>query len=103
MAIRLNRNEAINIDFTLINTIHMPELNKRGIHRKDRLNRSKNIYTAAWLLRSNLNAPQSLWTAVGNYHSATPKFHREYFHLVWAGLSRERHHEAHEMAVLAMQ
>ncbi|WP_144106812.1 lytic transglycosylase domain-containing protein [Paraburkholderia sp. BCC1886] len=102
-AIRHNRNGSIDIGIMQINTVHMPELNKRGIHRRDLLNSCKNIYTAAWLLRRNLNAHQSLWTAVGNYHSATPKFHREYLHLVWAELTRERAHQAYAAALLAMQ
>lgn len=71
----LNRNKNGSIDFGLmqVNSIHLPELKKYKIGRRDLMQSCKNIYVAAWLLRRSMNRYGNTWAAVGGYHSNTPK------------------------------
>ncbi|WP_415914310.1 lytic transglycosylase domain-containing protein [Paraburkholderia sp. J67] len=88
-AIYCNTSDSVDIGFMQINSIHLPELYRQGIRCKDLLNACKNIYTAASLIRRNMNAHQRFWETVGKYHSATPKFYLHYLQLVRTELHRE--------------
>jgi soluble lytic murein transglycosylase-like protein len=40
-----------------------------------------NVYMGAWILDNEIDSlkeGESIWSAVGNYHSRTPKFHNRY-------------------------
>ena len=71
----INRNKNGSIDFGLmqVNSIHLPELKRYKIGRRDLMQSCKNIYVAAWLLRRAMNRYGNTWAAVGGYHSNTPK------------------------------
>jgi soluble lytic murein transglycosylase-like protein len=71
----LNRNKNGSVDFGLmqVNSIHLPELKRYKIGRRDLMQSCKNIYVAAWLLRRSMNRYGNTWAAVGGYHSNTPK------------------------------
>ncbi|SOE87983.1 Transglycosylase SLT domain-containing protein [Caballeronia arationis] len=81
-AVNRNRNGTVDLGMMQINSIHLRELKKYGVKRKDLMNECKNIYTGAWLLRRKMDAHGNNWKAVGAYHSETPKFRRQYAKLV---------------------
>jgi soluble lytic murein transglycosylase-like protein len=86
-AVNRNRNGTVDLGMMQINSIHLRELRKHGVKRRDLMNECKNIYTGAWLLRRKIDEHGNNWKAVGAYHSETPKFRRQYAKLV------ERHAE----------
>ena len=62
-----------------INTCHLNELSKLGVHPAALMTDScLNASAAAWLLRKELNRSGDIWEAVGAYHSRTPQHHRAY-------------------------
>jgi lysozyme-related protein Hpa2 len=67
-----NKNHTVDFGMMQINSIHLKELNKRGVHRRDLMNACKNIYTGAWLLKREVVKYGDTWKAVGGYHSETP-------------------------------
>lgn len=77
-AIGRNKNGSVDYGLMQINSIHLPELNKHGIHRKDLLNSCKNIYVAAWLLRRSMDRYGNTWAAAGGYHSNMPHERAQY-------------------------
>jgi soluble lytic murein transglycosylase-like protein len=81
-AINHNANGSIDIGLMQINSIHLAELNRFGIHRRDLMNACKNIYTAAYLLRQKMRLHGNTWIAVGSYHSETPAERDRYARLV---------------------
>jgi soluble lytic murein transglycosylase-like protein len=81
-AINRNRNGTVDLGVMQINSIHLRELNKYGIHRRDLMNSCKNIYTGAWLLRQKVDRYGNTWKAIGSYHSETPALRRQYARLV---------------------
>jgi soluble lytic murein transglycosylase-like protein len=72
-AINRNKNGSIDFGIMQVNSIHLPELKKYKIGRRDLMQSCKNIYVAAWLLRRSMNRYGNTWAAVGGYHSNTPK------------------------------
>jgi soluble lytic murein transglycosylase-like protein len=81
-ALHRNRNGTVDLGVMQINSIHLRELNKHGIHRRDLMNSCKNIYTGAWLLRQKMDRYGNTWKAIGSYHSETPALRRQYARLV---------------------
>jgi lysozyme-related protein Hpa2 len=77
-AIGRNKNGSVDMGMMQINSIHLPELKKYRIHRRDLMNSCKNIYVAAWLLRRQMDRHGNNWVAVGGYHSNTPKERAKY-------------------------
>lgn len=94
-AINRNKNGSTDIGLMQINTIHMPELNKVGIHKRDLMNACKNIYVAAWLLRKSIGRHGNIWLAAGGYHSETPSERLKYAlkvrNVVLVMLEQKRH------------
>jgi soluble lytic murein transglycosylase-like protein len=66
-AVHRNRNGTVDLGTMQINSIHLRELNRYGVKRKDLMNECKNIYTGAWLLRRKMDAHGNNWKAVGAY------------------------------------
>ena len=77
-AIGRNKNGSVDYGLMQINSIHLPELKKHGIRRKDLMNSCKNIYVAAWLLRRSMNRYGNNWAAAGGYHSDALKERAKY-------------------------
>ncbi|BDD79693.1 hypothetical protein [Burkholderia phage FLC9] len=77
-AIGRNKNGSVDLGMMQINSIHLPELKKYKIRRRDLMNSCKNIYVAAWLLRRQMDRHGNNWVAVGGYHSNTPKERAQY-------------------------
>lgn len=71
-AINHNKNGTVDYGILQINSIHLKELKKYGVHRADLLNKCTNIYTGARILRGKMNKYGNTWAAVGAYHSETP-------------------------------
>ena len=81
-AVNRNRNGTVDFGLMQINSVHLRELNRYGIHRRDLMNECKNIYTAAWLLRQKMDQHGNTWQAIGAYHSETPALRKQYAGLV---------------------
>lgn len=77
-AVNRNTNGSADLGLMQVNTIHVPELNKYGVHKRDLFNGCKNIYVAAWLLRKSMKRHGNTWAAVGGYHSETPNERAQY-------------------------
>jgi soluble lytic murein transglycosylase-like protein len=77
-AIRRDKNHTTDLGMMQVNTVHMPELNKHGVHKRDLMDECKNIYVGAWLLKREINKFGYTWKAVGGYHSETPDLRDEY-------------------------
>lgn len=77
-AINHNKNGTVDYGILQINSIHLKELKKYGVHRADLLNKCTNIYTGARILRGKMNKYGNTWAAVGAYHSETPRERRKY-------------------------
>jgi lysozyme-related protein Hpa2 len=77
-AVGRNKNGSVDLGMMQINSIHLPELKKFKIHRRDLMNSCKNIYVAAWLLRRQMDRHGNNWVAVGGYHSNTPALRAQY-------------------------
>lgn len=71
-AINRNKNGSTDYGIMQVNSIHLRELKKYGVHRADLMNACKNINVGAWLYRQKVNKYGSSWKAVGAYHSETP-------------------------------
>jgi lysozyme-related protein Hpa2 len=69
-----NSNHSIDIGMTGINSVHLPELNRKGVQAQDLYDPCKSIYVSAWLLRKQINRFGNTWNAVGAYHSTTPYY-----------------------------
>jgi soluble lytic murein transglycosylase-like protein len=72
-AIHRNKNHTVDYGILQINSIHLKELRKYGVHRADLLNKCTNIYTGARILRGKMDKYGNTWAAVGAYHSETPR------------------------------
>jgi len=95
-AVSTNRNGSFDIGPMQINSIWLPEIEKRGGSLELILHhRCANIHFGAWLLSRELAGidPARLdratfWRAVGNYHSRTPELNRRYAERVWKAWRR---------------
>lgn len=72
-----------------INTCHTNVLIKKGVNPMAVLSDgSINAHIAAWLLREELNRTDSIWQAIGTYHSRTPNKRDNYIAKVHAHILR---------------
>ena len=73
-----NTNGSVDRGMTGINSIHLPELAKYGITAGDLMDSCKSVYLAGWHLRKKIRKFGNTWTAVGAYHSETPRYRDRY-------------------------
>ena len=73
-----NTNGSVDRGMTGINSIHLPELAKYGITAGDLMDSCKSVYLAGWHLRKKVRKFGNTWTAVGAYHSETPRYRDRY-------------------------
>lgn len=72
-----------------INTCHLNELGKLGVSPGLIMTDGcVNALAAGWLLRKELNRSQTIWEAMGAYHSRTPRFHYAYIKRVRNNLAK---------------
>lgn len=91
-----NTNGSYDIGPMQINSIWLPEVEKRGGSLQLLLHhRCANIHFGAWLLSREMNGIDparidraSFWRAVGNYHSHTPQRNAYYAEKVWQAWKR---------------
>ncbi len=77
-AINHNHNGSVDYGMMQINSVHLRELKKYGVHRADLMNACENIYTAAWLLKQKMKTHGNTWLAVGAYHDERPQLRDQY-------------------------
>ncbi|MEO6921896.1 MAG: lytic transglycosylase domain-containing protein [Collimonas sp.] len=68
-AIHVNSNGSTDYGVMQINSVHLAELAKYGVHRQTLLQPCQNVYVAAWHLRRMVSKYGNNWKAVGAYHS----------------------------------
>ncbi|MBR7963641.1 lytic transglycosylase domain-containing protein [Burkholderia vietnamiensis] len=73
-----NANGSIDIGELQINSIHLRELANFGIDANALRDACVNIYVAAWHLKKQMLRYGNTWSAVGAYHSGTPKLRDAY-------------------------
>ncbi|MCE1241666.1 MAG: lytic transglycosylase domain-containing protein [Oryzomicrobium sp.] len=92
-----NRNGSVDIGPMQINSIWLPEIERRGGSLSlIRDHFCANIQFGTWLLARELGRlditqvdRQAFWRAVGNYHSRTPELNSRYAERVWNAWRRQ--------------
>lgn len=74
----VNDNGSIDYGVMQINSIHLRRLSQYGVNASVLMEPCKNVYIAAWHLRSQIDRYGNTWAAVGAYHSATPSLRDQY-------------------------
>jgi soluble lytic murein transglycosylase-like protein len=97
-AINHNKNGSVDYGMMQINSIHLKELKKYGVHKADLMNACKNIYTAAWLYRQKVDLHGDNWVAVGSYHSETPRERWKYARKVQLAVQELAYEERIQLA-----
>jgi len=73
-----NSNGTVDMGMAQINSIHLPELARHGIHSQHLFDPCVASYVAAWLLRKNIDRHGLTWFGVAAYHSLTPEHNQRY-------------------------
>lgn len=75
-----NTNGSVDVGCMQINSVHFQELSSYGVFPDDLLDHDqcKNIYIGAWHYKKMVKKYGNTWTAVGAYHSETPKYRDPY-------------------------
>lgn len=89
-ATHLNANGSLDYGVMQINSIHLSELSRYHIGRDTLMEPCKNVYIAAWHLRSKMEKYGNTWAAIGAYHSETPA-ERDLYARHIAGIIRQWH------------
>lgn len=71
-----NTNGSVDIGMFGTNSIHLPDLATVGVGPDDLKEPCVAAYVAAWMYRKKIVRHGNTWTAVGAYHSETPR-HRD--------------------------
>ena len=77
-----NSNNSVDYGAAGINSIHLPELAKKGISAKSLMNGCVSTYVGAWNYSKKIAKYGNSWTAVGAYHSETPVYRDSYIKLI---------------------
>jgi hypothetical protein len=88
-ALGRNANGTLDLGMAQINSIHLPELAKHGIHTQHLFDPCVASYVAAWLLRRNIDRHGLTWHGVAAYHSLTPEHNQRYQALLMKALYPE--------------
>lgn len=81
-----NSNGSVDVGLTGINSIHFPELAKKGVMPTDLLDECVAIYVGAWKLSKKMATHGNTWWAIGAYHSETPQYNVRYQNRIWREL-----------------
>jgi len=65
----MNNNETTDLGIMQINTVWLPELEKRGISRQRLLNPCQNIFVGAWIFKRGINQFGNNVDGFGAYHA----------------------------------
>ena len=85
-----NTNGTVDIGCMQINSIHLSELRNYSITQEDLLDPCTNIFVGARHYKKMIVKYGNTWTAVGAYHSETPKYRDAYATAVEAVFKRYR-------------
>ena len=77
-SVHRNKNGSVDIGCMQINSVHLPELAPFNITKERLLDPCINIYVGARHYRKMVLKYGNTWTAVGAYHSQTPKYRDAY-------------------------
>ena len=83
-----NKNSTVDIGVMQINSLWLPELTKHGIDSELLLDNCINLRVAAWILYRHYQRSRDIWSAVGSYHSRSPKKHQAYLKKVYTAYHR---------------
>lgn len=86
-----NGNGTHDLGIMQLNTINLPLIQRhfpRVGWRELVFNPCVNIAVGAWFLKRKITEAGSLWTGVGNYHSATPHVHQRYLERITRSYKR---------------
>lgn len=78
-----NSNGSMDIGLTGINSIHIPELARKGVAPSQLKDECVSIYVGAWKLSQSMFKYDNSWWAVGAYHSKTPRYNLRYQALIY--------------------
>lgn len=82
-AVSRNTNGSVDIGLTGINSIHIPELIRKGVAPGRLKDECVSIYVGAWKLSQSMFKYDNSWWAVGAYHSRTPQYNLRYQALIY--------------------
>lgn len=77
-----NTNGTSDYGKTGINSVHLPELARYSITKDDLMDGCKSVYVAGWHLRRKIVKHGNTWTAIGAYHSETPRHRDRYARII---------------------
>lgn len=78
-----NSNGTVDIGMTGINSIHFPELMRKGVAPGQLTDECVSVYVGAWKLSQSMFKFQNSWWAIGAYHSTTPVYNTRYQALIY--------------------
>lgn len=84
-----NSNGTVDVGLHQINSVHFKELAKYGIQPNDLWDPCINSQVAAYRLRKMMNKYGNTWTAVGAYHSETPRLRDKYAEIIKTAIKRK--------------
>lgn len=73
-----NTNGSVDVGCMQINSVHFSELSAHGVTKSDLYDSCKNIFVGARHYKKMIVKYGNTWTAVGAYHSETPKYRDAY-------------------------
>jgi soluble lytic murein transglycosylase-like protein len=73
-----NSNNTFDIGMFGMNSVHLPELAQYGVSQADLMDTCKAVFAAGWQLGKQVRKFGNSWTAVGAYHSLTPRYRDQY-------------------------
>lgn len=78
-----NSNGSFDTGLTGINSIHLPELARKGVAPAQLRDECVSIYVGAWKLSQAMFKYSNTWWAVGAYHSTTPIYNSRYQAMIY--------------------
>ena len=87
-AVGKNTNGTYDLGLGQINSMHLPELRRHGVHAQHLMEPCKATYVTAWYLRKGLDRHGRNWFGAASYHSTTPVHNARYQRLLRNELER---------------
>lgn len=78
-----NTDGSIDVGLTGVNSVHFPDLIKKGVAPHHLMDECVAVYVGAWKLSQSIFRYGNTWKAVGAYNSRTPYFNERYQALVY--------------------
>lgn len=78
-----NTNGSSDLGLAGINSVHFPELARKGVMPADLFDECVSTFVGAWKLSKKIYKHGNTWRAIGAYHSETPHFNARYQALIF--------------------